>query len=269
MVFILSMPIRGYGGLKPHDERLKMKKKILPHKSYGSIPHLFGSRLGEGEHHIDLGRAKIATSALRNKNDRLFVTEKLDGSNVGVLRQNNEIIALGRAGYLAETSPWRQHHLFAHFVKANRERFMSALKEGQRFIGEWLLQVHGTLYVLPHEPFVIFDLMEGQRRLSFPCMLKAARTAEFTTPRLLNMRFDAAMSIESAMDALGDFGYHGAQDKPEGAVWRVESRVRDGADWQYHFLCKYVRSDKVDGKYFVDEKAGETPRWNEVRVENA
>ena len=59
-------------------------KKPLGKKAYGSIPHLPGSRLGSGDHHISEGQAKIATEKLRDKYDQLFVYEKLDGSNCSV-----------------------------------------------------------------------------------------------------------------------------------------------------------------------------------------
>ena len=36
-------------------------KKPLNQKSYGSIPHLKGSRLGEKDYHIGEGQQKIAT----------------------------------------------------------------------------------------------------------------------------------------------------------------------------------------------------------------
>jgi hypothetical protein len=53
--------------------------KPLGQKAYGSIPHLPGSRLGEGDHHVSEGQAIIATKKARDKNDLIIVQEKLDG----------------------------------------------------------------------------------------------------------------------------------------------------------------------------------------------
>lgn len=44
-------------------------------------------------------------------------------------------------------------------------------------------------------------------------------------------------------------------DEPEGVVYRVE---RHG---KVDFLCKWVRPDKVDGKY-LPEISGKPPVWN-------
>jgi len=59
-----------------------MNNKPLGRKSYGSIPHLPGSRLGPGDYHAHEGQARIATEKARDKHDKIYVQEKLDGSNV-------------------------------------------------------------------------------------------------------------------------------------------------------------------------------------------
>ncbi|MEW6276861.1 MAG: hypothetical protein AB1556_17345 [Bacillota bacterium] len=66
---------------------------------------------------------------------------------------NGGIIPLVRAGYVAWSSPFEQHRLWADWVLRNEERFRNVLKEGERLVGEWLAQAHGTRYALPHEPF--------------------------------------------------------------------------------------------------------------------
>lgn len=86
-------------------------RKPLGRKSYGSIGHLPNSRLGPSDSCVTDGQAKICTSKARDKHDTIIVQEKLDGSNVGVVLLNGEIIPLSRAGYHARTSPFEQHHL--------------------------------------------------------------------------------------------------------------------------------------------------------------
>ena len=67
------------------------------------------------------------------------------------------------------------------------------------------------------------------------------------------------------MGRLGSNGYHGAKELPEGAVWRVERNKATGKRGEtkrvVDFLVKYVRSDKVDGKYLPDI-AKQPPIWN-------
>lgn len=226
--------------------------KPLGIKSYGSICHLPGSRLGPGDHKLNPGQAKILTEKHRDKHDHVVVQEKLDGSNVAVARINGAIVALGRAGYLAMSSRFEQHHLFASWVDQRWERF-DFLAEGERLSGEWLAQAHGTRYTLAHEPFVPFDLFLGGERATYDAFRARVEPAGFTLPRLLSA--GPPITIACALELLGERGHHGALDPAEGAVWRVERRGK------VDFLGKYVRPDKIDGR-FLPELSGEPAIWN-------
>src|SRR5438552_14984978 len=128
----------------PHrNEAILMQEKPLGGRAYGHIPHLPGSRMGPGDHHCHQGQAQICTTRARDRYDLIIVQEKLDGSCVSVARIEGTIVPLTRAGYRAETSLYKQHHLFAHWVYENADRFLSILAEGERLCGEWLAQAHG------------------------------------------------------------------------------------------------------------------------------
>mgnify|MGYP000966084329 CR=1 FL=1 len=226
--------------------------KPLGHKSYGSIPHLSKSRLGVGDHHCDPGQERIATEKPRDQFDLVVVQEKLDGSNCAVAKVNGQILALNRAGYLAETSPYEMHHYFAKWVEKEKQRFDKLLHEGERLVGEWLLQAHSTRYNLTHEPFVPFDLMRGQERLNYHTFLLRVLPLGFTVPNLVHV--GQPVGINWVMKQLETSG-HGAIDKVEGAVWRVEYKG------EVDFLVKYVRPDKPDGIY-LPEISGKPPVWN-------
>lgn len=226
--------------------------KPLGHKAYGSIPHLPGSRLGPGDHHCSPGQAIIACEKARDKHDLIIVQEKLDGSNVAVAKVNNEIIPLGRSGYRAETSKHEQHLKFAKFVFKNWNRFNELLNEGERVCGEWLLQAHGTRYNLPHEPFVAFDLMTKSIRTPFDEFRLRISKYDFVMPQLLSI--GQPLAIETALELI-KVSAHGAIDEVEGAIWRIE---RNG---EVDFLCKYVKHDKQDGKYFPEVSGCEIV-WN-------
>jgi len=174
--------------------------KPLGQKAYGSIPHLSGSRLGPGDYHISEGQERIATQKKRDKHDIIVVQEKLDGSNVAVAKVNGEILALTRAGYLATSSRYEQHHYFDQWVKRNKHRFDLLLEEGERVCGEWLAMAHGTRYNLPHEPFVPFDIMRKTERLVFWRMLNRVTALDFVTPKTLN--HGEPFSIEQMMEAI-------------------------------------------------------------------
>lgn len=226
--------------------------KPLGYKAYGSIPHLPGSRLGEGDHHCHDGQARIATEKARDKHDIIIVQEKLDGSCCSVAKINGEIVALGRAGYEAKTSEYPVHHVFAEWVERNETRFSLLLQEGERVVGEFLGMAVGTVYNLSHEPFVPFDIMRGKYRFPYHIFRDRVGELSFTIPNLLN--YGGPLSIESAIALMKESG-HGAADPVEGAIWRVE---RKG---ELDFITKYVRHDKQDGKYFPEINNGITT-WN-------
>lgn len=214
--------------------------KPLGQRAYGSIAHLPGSRMGPGDHACHEGQARIACERVRDRHDRVYVQEKLDGSCTAVAKINGTIVPLIRAGYLAADSVYPQHHRFAEWVEANRLRFVGLLNEGERACGEWLYQAHGTRYDLTgREPWVLFDIMRRHDRLATPEVRERAM-AFFPVPALLA---EGPTPIEEAMRLLGTYGHYGAIDPVEGCVWRVE---RDGV---VDFLVKYVRPDKVDGLY--------------------
>jgi hypothetical protein len=237
--------------------------KPLGHKSYGSIGHLPGSRMDVNhtkyatgkvvgkDFGVHAGQAAICTTKVRDQKDRVYVQEKLDGSNVAVANIDGVLVALSRSGYEARTSPYVQHHIFADWVAANLTMF-DFLKPGERVAGEWLAQAHGTRYALTHEPFVAFDIMRnGHERATYDEVLDRTR-CRLVMPQLIA---ENPITVEGAMFHLGRRGWHGALDPAEGCVWRVE---RDG---KVDFLAKYVRPDKVDGCY-LPEVSGKEAIWN-------
>lgn len=237
--------------------------KPLGIKSYGHIPHLPGSRITPSDHKCSDGQKRIACEKVRDKHDKVIVQEKLDGSNVGIARIGDRIYPLTRSGYIADTSKYEQHHRFHTWVMKQQKRFLDVLDEGERLCGEWLMQAHGTRYDLPHEPFVVFDLMVGDKRLPYD-ELKERLEGKFTLPRLIS--YGNVFSIEQALKAIEVSG-HGAIDLVEGVVWRVErnelvdKRLGGNRKWKVDFLVKYVRSDKRDGIY-LSEISGNEPVWN-------
>lgn len=226
--------------------------KPLGQKAYGSIPHLPYSRLGIGDHHIELGQALIATKKVRDSKDLVIVQEKLDGSNCAVAKIEDKIIAICRSGHLAETSPFIQHLFFDKWVKQNYERFYKLLNEGDRVCGEWLVQAHGTIYELPHEPFVVFDLISKNKRLTYHNFLLRVLPLGFIVPNLIHI--GQSFSLDKALKKI-ELSGHGAIDDVEGVIYRVERGD------QVDFLTKFVKHSKVDGKYLPEFNNGESI-WN-------
>jgi hypothetical protein len=242
-------------------------RKPMGIKSYGSIPHLPGSLLTEKtDKFLTEGMVRIATIKFRNKHDRLIVQEKLDGSCCAIVKLNGIIYPLSRAGYLAVTSPYKQHHIFAGWVYERQQFWLDFLSEGERVVGEWIWQAHGTRYLLRHEPFVPFDIMMKHDRLPFDDFAKRTKClgeVDCETPHVLydSQWIGKPINVEKVMAKLGRYGFHGAIDETEGAVWRIENKGK------MDFLCKFVRRKLEDvGKYLNDEGGRDLELQNEGEV---
>lgn len=221
--------------------------KPLGQKAYGSIPHLSGSRLGPKDYMANPGHEEILTRKAR-KGDTIVVEEKLDGSCCAVANVGGEIVPLSRAGYRADTSPYRQHHLFVAWVYARQDRFRHVLPDGHRFVGEWLLQAHGTRYEIDHADLLFrpFDIMVGAKRLGRPFVTANARRCGLEPAPLLNC--GGPVPVADVVKLL--------PPDAEGAVWRCENE-RFGVET----LAKFVRHDKVDGA-LLPEISGRPEVWN-------
>lgn len=215
-------------------------------RNYGSIPHLSTSKMSQqADKKISMGQELILTKKARDWKDLIIVTEKIDGSNVGVVKKNGKIYSITRAGYEANSSPYKQHHLFDEYVRTFSNKWMWML-EGWRIVGEWCIQSHGTIYDITTESwFVAFDILDDKNeRVPYLTFRDITRNNNIASVPLLHI--GQPISIKNAIKLLGD-GHYGNPDKPEGVVYRCE---REG---KVDFLAKWVRSDKEDGKYMKDE----------------
>lgn len=223
--------------------------KPLGTKNYGSIPHLSNSKLGEGDHYIHDGQERILTERTRDKHDHILTFEKYDGSNLGIAKVDGRIVALTRAGHLGSTSPFEQHHHFSQWVAAREGLFHQLLFNGERLVGEWLMQAHGLIYSINVEPIVFFDLIAGKDRMLYKDLV--ARTHEHGLPLPRLLREGGPVRVETLLPILNarTVGMESV-DPPEGIVYRLE---RQG---EVDFLDKWVRADFPTGLYCigVDEK---------------
>lgn len=222
-----------------------MSEKIID-RNYGSIPHLSSSKMSQqADKKISIGQENILTKKPRDWKDLVIVTEKIDGSNVGVVKTTKGLFAITRHGYSAISSPFKQHHYFHEYVLDNDELF-SWLPIGWRVCGEWCAMAHGTLYDITDEsPFVAFDIFDGNNS-RIPYMYFFALCHKYDIPVVPLLHIGQPISIKNAIDLLGS-GHYGKPEKPEGVVYRSE---RLG---EFDFMAKWVRGDKVDGEFMDKE----------------
>lgn len=241
---------------------MEKAQKPLGARAYGHIGHLPSSRLGHGDHHVHEGQAAICTRKPR-KGDRIIVQEKLDGACMSVANVDGFIVPLTRAGYHARDASYEHLRLFNDYVSEREDQFSKLLALGERICGEWLALAHGTRYDPEwpfFAPFIVFDIFRDGKRILYDEF--HARTAASGLRRPCTL-FDGPepVPVADAMMFLGHeiaghwHGCHGALDPVEGAIWRIE---REG---RVDFLAKYVRQDKVDGKYLPEISGGE-PIWH-------
>lgn len=226
-----------------------MLEKIID-KNYGSIPHMQTSKLNQqADKKISLAQEEIATKKTRDWKDLVIVTEKIDGSNVGVYRTSQgRLVAITRSGYEAKYSKFKQHRVFADFVMMNYKIF-DWLPSGWRVVGEWCFHACGTIYDLDkYSPFVAFDIFTTcNKRLPYIDFLYTCARNKIPIVPLLHI--GGPLSLKNALKLL-DNGHYGKLDSmqvPEGVVYRVE---RAG---QFDFIMKWVHENKEDGKYMKNE----------------
>jgi hypothetical protein len=229
--------------------------KPLGHKAYGSIPHLPGSKRGPGDHGLSEEQAALLTGARKIGRDwEIVVQEKLDGSCMSVAKIDGKIVALGRAGFVAQSSPYAHLRAFAPWVAARAERFDALLSEGERVVGEWMLLATGLRYWIPREDdlFVAFDLMRGHER-SHPCEVidRCESHSVLSVP----------ISWQGATDPVDvhmDVGYgplFPCESMPEGVIYRA---IHKG---KVSFLGKWVRDDFEPGRYLDQQVYNYPIQW--------
>jgi len=222
-----------------------MKETKIIDKNYGSIPHLSTSKLTQqADKKIHSGQELILTKKARDWRDLVIVTEKIDGSNVGVVRKGGELKSITRSGYDSITSKYEQHILFSGWVFFNSGMF-EWLPEGWRICGEWMLQAHGTMYEVKH-PFIAFDIFDSENE-RIPYLLFTSMCFKYGIYMVQLLHIGQPISIENCIKQLGK-GFYGNPEKPEGFVMRLERNNK------VEFLAKWVRADKEDGKYLENDQ---------------
>lgn len=225
--------------------------KPLGHRAYGSIPHLPGSKLGTGDHHINEGQAKYLTESKPSKNHQVVVQTKLDGSCLSVAKIGGELVPIGRSGYLVASAPYAELREFLDYVEEYKDRFDRLLNEGERVVGEWVKYALSTKYVINshRQLFRPFDIMVGHERIHWRLLDERVCQVGFRPVDTLSVGEAVPVDVARAL-----------QNDPnaEGLVYRMEN-LKNG---RVEYLAKWVRSDYEPGKLMM---AGEMVP-NEIRT---
>lgn len=233
-----------------------MGVKIIP-SNYPAIMHLPGSKFRDAtDKTIGAQEAEWLTVKTKHPTDLVIVTEKVDGCNVGVLRRGNSLYPLIRKGYDVRTNQYEWIRDFAKFVDKNRLRFLHLLSNEERVCGEWMIKTHTIRYDMPHEPFVCFDIITGNKRVRYNTLRERLENSSFVTAGLVHS--GGAISTTRAVELLGA-GFHGAIGAPEGVVYRYESQK-----YGWLFSAKFVSNPLVGDQVLLDSnvESGLMNEWD-------
>jgi hypothetical protein len=226
--------------------------RTIRRRALTRIPHLPGSRVLPGEDYATPVQTRIACETPRDRHDYIWVQEKLDGAPRVVAKHNGVIVPLTPDGHHVAASPYIQDDWFARWVGRNHDKFGQMLHEGEWAVGEWLAQAHSTVYHLPHDPFVVFDLLSRHHRALTETVTERCHTHDLPTPRTV---YSGPPVPASVIDYYLEPGGHGNQDPVEGAVWRIE-RHHPRQQPRVDFLVQWVRPDKPDRHYLPHHVPG-------------
>jgi hypothetical protein len=126
---------------------------------YPRTPHLAGSRLQPGDSDADqIPPARLAGG-------RLYLEEKVDGSNVGLSFENGALRLQSRGHYLAGGPRERQFARLKAWASAHEEALYEALGETRILFGEWCFAVHSVFYDALPDYLLEFDVYDRTRNV--------------------------------------------------------------------------------------------------------
>lgn len=216
--------------------------KFLTGKNYGSIPHLLGSKLGQHDKFITQGQNDIATKKARDWKDTIWVTEKIDGSNVGVVKQKDEVYAVTRSGYLCSESKFKTHHNFLNgFFHLFKNDLRQILNNGERMAFEFVDTKNPCSIEYEFNKVYLLDYFDlNNKRRPFLDLIWLSGLLNIDIPRIIH----AGQPIDVKRLIKQEYALHSlyTNEQAEGMVYRVE---RNG---EFDFMAKWVRQDFIPGK---------------------
>lgn len=123
---------------------------------YPRTPHIFGSSGTDDDKHLS---EKDSNTFIDD--DSLIIEEKLDGTNVGLHFNNDELILQCR-GHLITEGMHPQYDLFKQWANVKKDVLFNILKNKYILFGEWLYAQHTILYKSLTHYFYEFDIYDKE-----------------------------------------------------------------------------------------------------------
>lgn len=122
---------------------------------YPRTPHIFNSK------GIDDKYLNEKDSLAIINDDSLIIEEKLDGTNVGIHFEDNELILQCR-GHLITDGMHPQYDLFKQWTNVKRTVLEDRLKNRFILFGEWMYAKHSIFYSKLNHYFYEFDIYDKE-----------------------------------------------------------------------------------------------------------
>ena len=126
-------------------------------RKYDKTYHVFPVT---SKHNLD------STQVKRLLSGEVVVEEKMDGSNVGIIRHSNGF-ALQKRGSLVGRSVHEQFDFFHGWAHGDGYERIMSLPTGTLLYGELLYAVHALYYDQLPEFFLVFDVRRGKKWLKY------------------------------------------------------------------------------------------------------
>ena len=228
---------------------MKFSAPITGKRPFASIGHLINSKLGSGDRHISAQQSYLCIDKKRGKQDRVIVTEKMDGSNVCVVRQGTNLHTLTRSGILCSQSRFEQHRWFRDWVALDSGYLFRDMEQGMSIHGEWMAQSHGIRYHSLPSWFFVFDIKQDGISLPWDSVVEfCERSGLWYVPVLSD---GPAISPNLLIHPVMRSSWLAEGEKGEGLVYRLETHGKVA------FWAKLVFHWTQAGKYLPSVTGGE------------
>lgn len=201
-------------------------KNIIP-SNFGQIKHLYGSKMIDSYDKALNREEEIKfIECLINVNDKVIVTEKIDGMNAGVVKIKGQLYPINRKGYDTRTMGNKFPKLkplgleWANWVNQNYMMLDEILKDGERLVFEDCIYQHTLKYDFKKSPiFLLAKMNEKSKKIPYDDLCEIAIKYNLEQPPLLNY----GCSIKP-QDIIKQFpkGKIGSRDGIEGVVYSYE-----------------------------------------------
>jgi ATP-dependent RNA circularization protein (DNA/RNA ligase family) len=170
---------------------------------------------------------------------KLVVTEKMDGSNVGVIGTAGDPVLQKRAS-LVDASEHNQYNLFKAWAQT-KNKVLRALPKKWIVYGELMFTVHTIQYDKLPDWFLVFAIWDGQEYMPWKEMIKSTKAAGLhTVPFIAEGYFDRATIVDELMPKMSAYG----NEEAEGIVVYNYKKQMRGKIVKPEFVKRHTHNTK-------------------------